>query len=83
MNNEFLQTYQPEKWIVEKDTIEALLLAAQNGLAYARECLAEHDTNLGRTTKKNQSWAETIERDIRQAELALELYRKLYNFTGK
>ena len=74
--NKFLQTFQAEKWVVEKDTIYALVLAAENAIEYARECLTKHDQELGRTTKKNKNWAETIEKDIRQAELALELYRK-------
>jgi hypothetical protein len=75
--NQFLQTYQPEQWVVEKDTIYALVLAAENAIEYARECLAKHDQELGRTTKKNNTWAKTIERDIEQAELALELYKRI------
>jgi hypothetical protein len=73
--NPFLQTYQAEKRVIEKDTIYALVLAAENGLEYAMECLAIHDQQLGRTTKKNKSWAERMEMDIRQMKLALELYR--------
>lgn len=56
----------------EKDTICA---AIQSGLEYARECLATHETNLGRTTLKNKNVAETIEKDIRQMEGTLEMLR--------
>jgi hypothetical protein len=69
--------YVPEIWNVEKDTIRALIFGVKNGLEYAKEALAEHDSSLGRTTKKNLSWALTIESDIRQMENALELCKKI------
>ena len=74
--NRFLQTYQPEIWSVEKDTIYALVLATENAIEYAQECLAKHDQELGRTTKKNKTWAETIERDIERAKIALDLFAR-------
>ena len=71
--------YQPEMWTVEKDTIYAARNAVEAGLEYARECLAQHESILGRTTYKNKSWAETMEDDIRRMECALDDLRKLPN----
>ena len=68
-------TYQPEIWRVEKDTIYAAIPAVESGLEYARECLAQHETALGRTTLKNKTWAETMEKDIRHMERTLEMLR--------
>lgn len=68
-------SYQPEIWHVEKDTIYAAIPAVESGLEYARECLAVHEANLGRTTHKNKTWAETMENDIRHMERTLELLR--------
>jgi hypothetical protein len=67
--------YQPEIWRVEKDTIYAAIPAVESGLEYARECLAQHETALGRTTLKNKTWAETMEKDIRHMERTLEMLR--------
>jgi hypothetical protein len=69
--------YQPEMWTVPKDAIYAAIPAVESGLEYARECLAEHDRALGRTTYKNKTWVETMEGDIRQMEAALKLLRSL------
>ncbi len=68
-------TYQPEIWRVEKDTIYAAITAVESGLEYARECLAQHENALGRTTLKNKTWAETMEKDIRHMERTLEMLR--------
>jgi len=67
--------YVPEIWRVEKDTIYAALPAVESGLEYARECLAQHENALGRTTLKNKTWAETMEKDIRHMERTLEMLR--------
>ena len=66
-----LAEYVPEVWSVNKDAVLAAINAIESGLEYARQCLLEHDTSLGRTTHKNRTWAETIEGDIAQMELAL------------
>ena len=68
-------TYQPEIWRVEKDTIYAAIPAVESGLEYARECLAHHESALGRTTLKNKTWAETMEKHIRHMERTLEMLR--------
>lgn len=62
----------PELWAVDKMVLRNCLDALQSSLEYARECLATHDSTLGRTTKKNKSWAETIESDIRLIEKSIK-----------
>jgi hypothetical protein len=71
--------YQPEIWKVEKDTIYAAISAVEAGLEYAKECLAVHDTSLGRTTLKNKNWAETIEKDIRELTKTLAMLKNERN----
>ena len=65
-------TYQPEQCTIRKDTLYAAIPAIENGLEYARECLATHEEALGRTTRKNQLTAEAMERDIVQMQTALD-----------
>lgn len=67
---------QPEIWQVKKDVIYAAIPAVEAGLEYAKECLATHDTSLGRTTKKNKTWAETIEKDILHMETTLKMLKE-------
>lgn len=67
--------YIPEVWSVQKDVIYAAIPAVESGLEYARECLTAHDSALGRTTHKNRTWAETMEKDIRHMERTLEMLR--------
>jgi hypothetical protein len=69
---EITNHYTPHNWQIEKDTVYAAITAITSGIEYAQECLAQHDTALGRTTRKNKTWAETIEKDIRQMTRALE-----------
>ena len=73
---DFLTEYQPELVVVEKDVIYTCISAIESGLEYARECLANHDASLGRTTLKNKSWAEQIESDISHMESTLIMLRK-------
>lgn len=70
-----IEGYIPEIWSVRKDVIYAAIQAVKSGLDYARECLTSHDTALGRTTHKNKTCAETIERDIQYMERTLEMLR--------
>jgi hypothetical protein len=67
--------YVPELWSIQKDTIYAAIIAVEAGIEYARECLSTHDSTLGRTTRKNKAWAETMEADIRSMEHALAMLR--------
>jgi hypothetical protein len=69
--------YQPDIWHVKADTMYDTIVAMEAGLAYAKECLLTHETTLGRTTLKNKTWAEIIERDIRHLELTLKNLRDL------
>lgn len=64
--------FQPEKWAVDKNTLRNIIDALQAGLEHTRSTLAEHDSSLGRTTRKNKSWAETIESDIRAIEKSIK-----------
>lgn len=57
---------------MNQNVINAAITAIESGLEYARQCLNNHDTALGRTTHKNRTWAETIEGDIEQMERALD-----------
>ncbi len=65
-------SYIPEIWSVEKDTVYSAIYAVEAGLEYTKECLANHDLALGRTTLKNKTWAETMEKDIRRMEVTLK-----------
>ncbi len=60
--------FQPEKWQVDKNTLRSTIDALRSGLEHTNAALIEHDANLGRTTRKNKSWAETLESDIRLIE---------------
>lgn len=59
--------YVPEIWSVEKGTIYAAINALENAMGDTIELLAEHDRALGRTTRKNEHWAEMLERQIEHA----------------
>lgn len=67
-----LVEFKPEYWTVDKVIIRNALDCLETGLEYARQCLSEHDVSLGRTNKKNKSWAETIESDIRLIEKSIK-----------
>lgn len=71
-----LATYRPEMWTVAKDDIYHALDALKAGLDHARENLTRHDSELGRTTRKNEMWAKQIERDIKGMELVIDRLRR-------
>lgn len=58
------QTYQPETIAIPILELQNIVDALEAGLEHTQTVLAEHDASLGRTTRKNQSWAETLEKDI-------------------
>lgn len=60
----FPKTYQPEILAVPRPEIEMIIYSLEIGLENTQAVLIEHDASLGRTTKKNKSWAETLEGDI-------------------
>lgn len=66
------QTYIPEIWKIEKDTIYAAISALKLGLEYAKETLIIHDQQLGRSLKRHREWAENIEIDIKEIQQALD-----------
>ena len=63
---------QPEHWWIEKFTLLNALDSLAAGLEHAQHVLSEHDASLGRTTRKNKSWAETLESDIRNIEKSIK-----------
>jgi hypothetical protein len=73
---ESLIEYQPEMLLVKKDDILAAIRAMEAGLGFSYEVLNRHDTDLGRTTRKNRLWAETIEQDIRLMEATIKTFRE-------
>ena len=73
----FSQEYIPEMIVVEANWLfEDIKRVVEAGLEHAQECLAVHDQQLGRTIRKNKEWAESLEKDIRDMELALARIRK-------
>lgn len=58
------QTYQPETIAIPTLEAENIVDALEAGLEHTQTVLVEHDVSLGRTTRKNQSWAEQLEKDI-------------------
>ncbi len=48
--------------------------ALWDGLGNARQCLEDHERDLGRTTRKNRIIAETYEQDIENMKQALEAF---------
>ena len=65
-----------EYWTIDKEIILSLKASTENGIEYAQECLTRHDQELGRTTKKNETWAKTMEKDIEQMKNSLEILKK-------
>ena len=58
------QTYQPETVAIPTLELQNIIDALEAGLEHTQTVLAEHDASLGRTTRQNKSWAETLEKDI-------------------
>lgn len=58
-------------YTVPQSTVIRTRRALEAGLDGAREALAVHDRDLGRTTRRNQVFAEVLESDIRLIEQAL------------
>lgn len=57
-------TYQPTYRTINENFIDDALDDLDIGLNYAKEVLQDHDTKLGRTTRKHSIWAKQIEKDI-------------------
>lgn len=83
MNNETLpmsQTMQPTFVSVDEEVLRTALIAITNGLETTISCLADHDSYLGRSTRKNENWAKTLESDIRMMTKSKEQLRKVLKF---
>lgn len=61
--------------------IRRALSVAQDAKEYATELLAVHDSDLGRTTRKNKMWAEVLESSIKQAEQSIVELREVLGVT--
>ncbi len=59
-----IQEYQPETIAIPTLELQNIIDALEAGLEHTQTVLAEHDASLGRTTRQNKSWAETLEKDI-------------------
>lgn len=64
-----------QKW-VDVELLKSVLVALETGLEHAREVLRVHETNLGRTTRKNKFWGETLDADIELISVAMESVKK-------
>lgn len=60
----------PETVAIETAHVAEAVAAIEAGPEYTRSLLQEHDRSLGRTTRKNQAWAETMEADLLKMESA-------------
>lgn len=69
------QVYQPELWVVRKDSVYAAISALEANLLHLRQALADHDKNVGRTLVKDRTWAEKLEQDIESTSKALMALR--------
>lgn len=69
------QTYQPETIAIPTLELQNIVDALEAGLEHTQTVLAEHDASLGRTTRKNQSWAEHLEKDIEFLEARISMLK--------
>lgn len=60
----FMTEYQPETIAIPISELENIIDALEAGLEHTQTVLSEHDASLGRTTRKNKRWAESLEKDI-------------------
>lgn len=74
---------QPTLVSINEEILRSALTAISSGIENTRQCLAEHDSTLGRTIKKNKLWAETLERDIEQMEAAAKRIREAMGWQWK
>lgn len=61
----FTEVVQPTFVSVDQEILRAAVIAIANGIETTVSMLTDHDASLGRTTRKNRQWAETLEDDIR------------------
>lgn len=63
----------PLCYMVEEHVMDLTRRALEAGLENTQGALLEHDAALGRTTRKNRTTAEMLERDIENMQTALSL----------
>jgi len=70
------QTYQPETWLMKKDTIYAAREMLRIGLENTEELLYALDTTVGRTISSTRLHAEQLEREIQIMKDTLALLKE-------
>jgi len=66
------QRPNPVKIAVEEALLLNILDTLKDSMSYIEEELAHHDLTLGRTTRKNLSYAELMENDIRTSKRVIK-----------
>lgn len=74
--NFHFKTYQSHIYSIQKDDIYAAIRALEIGHENTRELLASHEREFGRTTKKNQMWAEQLEQDLTCIQSAIKALKE-------
>lgn len=64
LNSLSARIYEPETIAIPILELQNIIDALEAGLEHTQTVLTEHDASLGRTTRKNKSWAEHLEKDI-------------------
>jgi len=77
---EILAEHEQEYSTVKKDAIHSIITVLQIGLQNTEELLSMHDASLGRTTPKNKSAAEQLEKEIDSIK---EQIKELKEIVGK
>lgn len=67
-----MQEYKAETVEIPIPELENALDALQAGLEHTQLALTEHDASLGRTTRRNKFWAQTLEADIAAMEKSIK-----------
>ena len=62
---------------VDTELLKSVHASLEMAVEHVRSLLAEHDTNLGRSTRKNRVWAQQLESDIRMLESSYEKLHEL------
>ena len=51
---------------IELTRLRRIARALDGGAEYLHECISRHEKELGRTTRKNRLWAETMDKDLKE-----------------
>lgn len=69
--------YEPVSIAIDQHLLANIYENLQDGVEYMHNALTEHDSTLGRSTKKNRSWAETIEVDLVKAKQSISRLKSI------